>query len=162
MERGLFPIVPQFRIQGPPGSTAEMAVAFNGGVRSLFESEIVSVYDDQLAQKRYEEVNARYRREIEAPAARPKSALLRVADTGAGSNADRAYDEVVAARKALQEAQMAQDQGVEPREGERLGIAGGRSRLTDEYWQRQERLAQDVEAARKRLDEALARWRAVR
>ena len=37
MERGLFPIVPRFRIQGPPGSTAEMAVAFNGGVRSLFE-----------------------------------------------------------------------------------------------------------------------------
>jgi hypothetical protein len=137
-------------------------VAFNGGVRSLFEGEIVSVYDDELAQKRYEEVNARYRREIEAPA-RPKSALLRVADTGAGSNADRAYDEVVAARKALQEAQMAQDQGIEPREGERLGTGRrGRSRLTDEYWQRQERLAQDVEAARKQLDEALARWRDVR
>jgi len=72
MERGLFPIAPQHRIEGPPGSTAELAVEFNGGVRSLFETEIVSVYDDALAQKRYEEVNARYRREIEAPAA-PKA-----------------------------------------------------------------------------------------
>ena len=62
MERGLFPIVPQHRIQGAPGSTAEMAVEFNGGVRSYYDVEVVSVYDDALAQKRYEEVNARFRK----------------------------------------------------------------------------------------------------
>lgn len=90
------------------------------------------------------------------------SALLRVADTGAPANVDDAYDRVVAARRALQQAEMAQEQGVEPREGERQGVASGRSRLTDEYWHRQERLTQDVEAARKQLDQALARWRAVR
>ena len=66
MERGLFPIVPRHRIQGPPGSTAEAAVEFNGGVRSYYEMEVVSVYDDELAQKRYEEINARFRREIES------------------------------------------------------------------------------------------------
>jgi iron(III) transport system substrate-binding protein len=64
--RGLFPIVPQHRIEGPPGSTAELAVEFNGGIRSLYEVPIVSVYDDRLAQQRYEQVNARFRREIEA------------------------------------------------------------------------------------------------
>jgi hypothetical protein len=79
-----------------------------------------------------------------------------------GGDADRAYDNVVAARKALQQAEMAQEQGVEPREGERQGIAGGKSRLGDEYWQRQESLQRNVEAARKRLDEALARWHQLR
>jgi iron(III) transport system substrate-binding protein len=66
MERGLFPIVPKHRIQGAPGSTAEMAVEFNGGVRSYYEVGVVSVYDDELAQKRYEQVNATFRREIES------------------------------------------------------------------------------------------------
>jgi iron(III) transport system substrate-binding protein len=68
MERGLFPIVPQYRIQGPPGSTAELAVEFNGGVRSYYDVEVVSVYDEALAQKRYEAVNARFRADIEAVA----------------------------------------------------------------------------------------------
>ena len=66
MERGLFPITPRYKVQGPPGSVAEKAVAFTGGVRSYFEVETSSVYDDDLAQKRYQEVNERYRREIEA------------------------------------------------------------------------------------------------
>lgn len=43
-----------------------LAVEFNGGIRSYYDLPIVSVYDDQLAQQRYEEVNARFRREIEA------------------------------------------------------------------------------------------------
>ncbi|HSD41393.1 MAG TPA: substrate-binding domain-containing protein [Burkholderiales bacterium] len=70
MDRSLFPIVPKYRIQGPPGSTAEMAVEFNGGIRSYFDVDVMSVYDDVLAQKRYEEVNATFRREIDR---RPRS-----------------------------------------------------------------------------------------
>ena len=68
IDRGLFPIVPRYRIEGPPGSTAEMAVEFNGGVRSYYDVEVISVYDDALAQKRYEQVNATFRREIESVA----------------------------------------------------------------------------------------------
>ena len=68
MERGLLPIVPQQRIQGAPGSTAELAVEFNGGLRSYYDAPVTSVYDDALAQQRYEAVNARFRREIEAVA----------------------------------------------------------------------------------------------
>ena len=66
MERGLFPITPKFKVQGPPGSTAELAVEFTGGVRSYFQTEMSNVYDENVAQKRYQEVNERYRREIEA------------------------------------------------------------------------------------------------
>jgi hypothetical protein len=39
---------------------------------------------------------------------------------------------------------------------------GGGSRPSDEYWERQKQLEDDVERARKRLDEAIARWNAVR
>jgi ABC-type Fe3+ transport system substrate-binding protein len=72
MERGLFPIVPKYRIQGPPGSVAELAVEFHGGVRSYYDAEVVSVYDDELAQSRYEAVNAKFHAEIEAVAEQVK------------------------------------------------------------------------------------------
>jgi iron(III) transport system substrate-binding protein len=68
LERGLFPIVPRYRIEGPPGSTAEMAVEFNGGLRSYYDVEVVSLYDEELAQQRFEQVNATFRREIETVA----------------------------------------------------------------------------------------------
>jgi hypothetical protein len=66
MERGVFPITPQYRVQGKPGSHAEMAVEFTGGIRSYFDVEVTNIYDDDIAQKRYEQVNARFRKEIEA------------------------------------------------------------------------------------------------
>jgi len=66
MERGVFPIFPKYRVQGPPGSRAEMAVEFTGGLRSYFDQEVVNIYDDDTAQKRYEAVNERFRKEIES------------------------------------------------------------------------------------------------
>ncbi len=65
MERGLFPITPKYKVQGPPGSTAEMAVEFTGGVRSYFDGEVTNIYDDDKAQKRYKEVNEQFRKDIE-------------------------------------------------------------------------------------------------
>lgn len=79
---------------------------------------------------------------------------------------DRAYDEVVAAQAALRKAEADRERGIEPLPGERLGTAlpsgGRRSRLSEEYWERQRRLEKDVEQARQRLGEALARWNALR
>ena len=79
---------------------------------------------------------------------------------------DRAYDELVAAQAALQRADEARQSGVEPLPGERLGTVSPsgerRSRLSDEYWERQRRLERELEQARARLDEALARWNALR
>jgi hypothetical protein len=51
-----------------PGSAAELAVEFNGGIRSYYEVGMLSLYDDALAQQRFEEVNARFRRDIETAA----------------------------------------------------------------------------------------------
>lgn len=68
MERGVFPITPRYRVQGKPGSHAEMAVEFTGGLRSYFDVDVTNIYDDDLAQKRYEAVNQQFRKEIEAVA----------------------------------------------------------------------------------------------
>ena len=68
MERGVFPITPKYRVQGAPGSTAEMAVEFTGGLRSYFDVDVTNIYDDDVAQKRYEEVNTTFRKEIESVA----------------------------------------------------------------------------------------------
>jgi len=58
------------------------------------------------------------------------------------------------ARRKLKEAEAARDAGKEELPGERIGTAGGRARLTDGYWERQKKLEDAVEAARKRLVEA--------
>ena len=58
------------------------------------------------------------------------------------------------ARQQLQQAEAALEAGKEPLPGERLGIAGGGSRLTDAYWARQKNLEQAVQSARARLDNA--------
>jgi ABC-type Fe3+ transport system substrate-binding protein len=66
MERGLFPITPKFKVQGAPGSTAELAVEFTGGVRSYFDRDVANVYDEATAAKRSEALKTRFRNDIEA------------------------------------------------------------------------------------------------
>jgi len=66
MERGVFPITPKYRVQGAPGSTAEMAVEFTGGMRSYFDREVTNIYEDDKAQGRYEAVNEKFRKEVES------------------------------------------------------------------------------------------------
>jgi hypothetical protein len=57
------------------------------------------------------------------------------------------------ARDALQKAEAARKAGEEPLPGERQGTAGGASRLTDAYFQRQKGLESAVEAAKKRVQD---------
>lgn len=57
------------------------------------------------------------------------------------------------AEQALRDAEAAQAAGKEPLPGERQGTAGGASRLTDEYWERQKTLETAVVEARKRVGE---------
>ena len=66
MERGLFPITPRYKVQGAPGSPAEMAVEFTGGVRSYFDREVSNVYDETVAAKRSEALKTKFRSDIEA------------------------------------------------------------------------------------------------
>jgi iron(III) transport system substrate-binding protein len=70
-ERGLFPITPRFKVQGPPGSTAEMAVEFTGGVRSYFDSDVLNVYDEPVAARRSEALKTKFRSDIEATWTKP-------------------------------------------------------------------------------------------
>jgi len=71
MERGLFPITPKYRVQGGPGSPAELAVQFTGGVRSYFDSEVSNVYDEAIAAKRSDGLKKKYRSDIEATWKKP-------------------------------------------------------------------------------------------
>src|SRR6266852_931523 len=66
MERGLFPVTPKYKVQGPPGSPAEVAVQFTGGIRSYFDGEIANVYDETVAAKRSEALKTRFRSDIES------------------------------------------------------------------------------------------------
>jgi iron(III) transport system substrate-binding protein len=66
MERGLFPVMPRYKVHGPPGSTVELAVQLTGGIRSFFEPPVTNVYDDEVARARFREVNERFKRDIEA------------------------------------------------------------------------------------------------
>lgn len=86
------------------------------------------------------------------PAARPDLREARAAAEAELREAQRAFD---AAREA-------KDKGIEPLPGERLGLAGGGSRLSDEYWRRQKALEDAVAAAEARLQAARERLNALR
>ena len=66
MGRGLYPVSPRYKVHGPPGSTAELAVQLTGGLRSFFDPPMWNIYDDAVARTRYQEVNERFQRDIEA------------------------------------------------------------------------------------------------
>jgi hypothetical protein len=68
-----------------------------------------------------------------------------------------AQEKVRAAEQKLGDAQAARDNGKEPLPDERIGTAGGASRLNDAYFERQRRLEEAVERAQRELDEARAR-----
>jgi ABC-type Fe3+ transport system substrate-binding protein len=63
---GVYPITPKYKVQGPPGSNQEKAVAFTNGIRSFFDIPVGNVYNDDIAgpKKRIEEVNSYFRKEI--------------------------------------------------------------------------------------------------
>ena len=70
---------------------------------------------------------------------------------------DRAVEDIAAATAALRDAEARRLAGIEPIEGERQG-----RRQRPEYWERQQALQRDVDAAQRRLDEANARRNALR
>ena len=58
------------------------------------------------------------------------------------------------AEEALRAAETAKLNGEEPLAGERIGNAGGGTRLSEEYFQRQKQLEEEVQKARQALDAA--------
>jgi hypothetical protein len=63
-------------------------------------------------------------------------------------------DKVRSAEQALRNAEAARAAGKEPLASERIGTAGGASRITDDYSVRQKKLEDAVEKARRELDQA--------
>ena len=63
-------------------------------------------------------------------------------------------DKLRSAEEALRNAEAARAAGKEPLASERLGTAGGGSRITDAYYERQKKLDADVEQARRELEQA--------
>jgi hypothetical protein len=61
---------------------------------------------------------------------------------------------VRAAERALKDAEAARAAGKEPLPGERVGTAGGASRLNEAYYDRQRKLDEAVDKARRELDAA--------
>jgi iron(III) transport system substrate-binding protein len=63
---GVYPITAKYKVQGPPGSNQEKAVAFTGGIRSFFDIPVGNVYNEDVAgpKKRIEDVNSYFRKEI--------------------------------------------------------------------------------------------------
>lgn len=63
MSRGQFGIAPKYRLEGPAGSPMERMAEF-AGARSFFDKPVRNVYDDDVAEKRYSEVNDIFRKLI--------------------------------------------------------------------------------------------------
>lgn len=74
----------------------------------------------------------------------------------------RAHQAVVDAQADYAGARARRERDVAPLPGERIGTAGGGSRLTPSYFARLEALDQAVAQARARLDEAVAHRNALR
>ena len=83
------------------------------------------------------------------------------ADPKRSADLDRAYDEMVIAQRALDDAKQRRDR-VEPQAGERIGTAKGKSRLGPEYFERQKSLEREVALAQWRYEQAVERWNALR
>ncbi|HZQ74105.1 MAG TPA: DUF4124 domain-containing protein [Burkholderiales bacterium] len=141
-----------------------------GGARAAFAQAVYKYTDDKggtvytddpkSAPRKAERVDIPPRPEASpAPQARLSEAdqrLLGEAQRRA-AELDRATDDIVAASRMLREAQDRFDRGVEPQEGERQG-----RRFRPEYWQRRQAEEREVEVARARLDDAIARRNALR
>ena len=70
------------------------------------------------------------------------------------ANREQQRQRVREAEEALRAAEEAKRNGEEPLPGERLGVSGGGSRLSEDYFQRQQKLEDDVVKARQALDQA--------
>jgi len=90
------------------------------------------------------------KRGVTPPSVREKAVLRRMESDR--KKREAASDRLRRAEIALHDAQVAQSMGKEPQPGERIGTAGGGSRFTDGYWERQKRLAENVEKARRVLE----------
>jgi len=85
----------------------------------------------------------------------PREEALAKAADGRIRRLNELTDQIQVASRDLAEANAALQAGIEPREGERIGTYGGRARLNDAYWARQEANQRAVANAQARLNSAV-------
>ena len=88
-----------------------------------------------------------------APPTKGEAATLKELEA-ARLKRESAQVKVQAAEQALREAEARLAAGKEPVAGERQGTVSGQQRFTDAYWARQKKLEQDIENARRALDQS--------
>ena len=82
-----------------------------------------------------------------------QSVKQRAAEAAHSAQSAQSAKSVDDARKQLQQAEAARAAGKDPLPTERIGIAGGGTRLNEAYFARQKSLEDAVTAARKRVDD---------
>jgi hypothetical protein len=85
--------------------------------------------------------------QVLAPGAEEELQQMQEAREESQSKADDGRE----AKEAVRKAEEALANGKEPLPGERIGTAGGSSRLNDAYFARQKKLQQNVDSARRRV-----------
>ena len=126
--------------------------------QGLFKSTMPDgkvIYGDKPAPGavKVDKLKAQTTKGITGPTAK-EAAVLRDLEKSRAAR-DNRENKIRAAEDAVSRAEAALAAGKEPLPGDRIGTAGGKSRLTDGYLERQKQLEQDVAKARANL--AIAR-----
>lgn len=138
-------------------AVAALLASFAGGAaaQTLYKS---TMPDGKIVYSEKPVPGAKRVDAIEAPPAKTGTTTVTPEEKARASGLPRvapqqAGGELASARQALEKAEAARKAGEEPLPGERIGTAGGASRLTDAYFERQKGLESAVEAAKKRVQE---------
>jgi hypothetical protein len=140
-------------------------------IAGIAAAQVVKKYVTPDGKTIYSDVPVPGAREVGEVAPPPPTdpEARRKAEEAARSEAERAQDtdkglqkgseqqaRIQAAEAALEEARSALANGKEPLPDERIGVAGGGTRLNEAYYQRQKANERAVVNAQKRLDDARA------
>lgn len=85
--------------------------------------------------------------------AKPAGQQRDAAQPNEGAERGTRAQKIAEAEEALRRAEEAKRNGEEPLPGERSGVAGGGSRLNEDYFERQKKLEDDATRARQALDQ---------
>lgn len=92
----------------------------------------------------------------------PVSKVPSIPQPGKTRTRDDTEADVIRAEMLLEDAKRRQKEGVEPLPGERTGTASGKSRLNEQYWERQRSLAEEAAEAEALLKKSIEERDAVR
>jgi len=113
------------------------------------------IYGDKPAPGavRVEQLKAAPSKGVSISSPKDAAAVRQMESSRAGRQAGG--QKVRAAEEAMKRAEAAMAEGKEPGEGDRIGTVSGAQRFSDQYWERQKRLAAEYEVARASYEKAV-------